>query len=85
VTIDLMRRVFEHKEKRLEGFTKRYNITMLVYYEVTADVHATISREKQLKGWRRSKKIALIESPVERLLPRMVWMTGTLDPSRSLS
>ncbi len=62
VTNDLMRRVFEHKEKLVEGFTKKYNITMLVYYETTSDVHAAIAREKQLKSWRRSKKIALVES-----------------------
>ncbi len=62
VTNDLMRRVFEHKEKLLEGFTKKYNVTMLVYYETTSDVYAAIAREKQLKSWRRSKKIALIES-----------------------
>jgi len=61
VTNDLMRRVFEHKDKLLEGFTRRYNITMLVYYGVTGDVHAAIPREKQLKSWRRSKRIALIE------------------------
>ncbi len=62
VTNDLVRRVFEHKEKLAEGFTKKYNITMLVYYEITGDVQAAIAREKQLKSWRRSKKIALIES-----------------------
>ena len=62
VTIDLMRRVFEHRQKLVEGFAKKYNITMLVYYETTSDVHAAIAREKQLKSWRRSKKIALIES-----------------------
>jgi len=62
VTQYLMRRVFEHKEKLVEGFTKRYNITMLVYYETTSDIRAAIAREKQLKSRRRSKKIALIES-----------------------
>jgi len=62
VTSDLQRRVWQHKEKLVEGFTKKYNITMLVYYEVTNDVHAALAREKQIKGWRRSKKIALIES-----------------------
>ena len=62
VTNNLMRRVFEHKEKLAEGFTKKYNITMLVYYETTGDIQAAIAREKQLKSWRRSKKIALIES-----------------------
>jgi len=62
VTQYLMRRVFEHKEKLVEGFTKRYNITMLVYYETTSDIRAAIAREEQLKSWRRSKKIALIKS-----------------------
>ena len=62
VTNDLMRRVYEHKQKLADGFTKKYNITMLVYYEVTSSVGAAITREKQLKGWLRSKKIALVES-----------------------
>ncbi len=62
VTNDLMRRIFEHKEKLAEGFTKKYNITMLAYHETASDVQAAIVREKQLKSWRRSKKIALIES-----------------------
>ena len=62
VTNDLMRRVFEHKEKVADGFTNKYNITMLVYYETASDIQAAIAREKQLKSWRRSKKIALIES-----------------------
>jgi len=52
----------QHKQKLVEGFTQKYNITMLVYYEVTNDVQAALAREKQIKGWRRSKKIALIES-----------------------
>ena len=62
VTNYLMRRVFEHKEKVAVGFTNKYNITMLVYYETASDIQAAIAREKQLKSWRRSKKIALIES-----------------------
>lgn len=62
VTDDLERRVHEHKKRLTEGFTKRYNITKLVYYEVTNDVHAAIKREKQVKGWLRRKKIALIEA-----------------------
>jgi putative endonuclease len=62
VTNDLQRRVWEHKQKLIEGFTKRYNITRLVYYEETPDVTAAIAREKQIKGWLRKKKIALIES-----------------------
>ena len=62
VTGDLERRVYEHKHNLTGGFTGRYLHTMLVYYEPTADVHAALSREKQLKGWRNSKKVALIES-----------------------
>jgi len=62
VTNDLERRVYEHKQKLVPGFTTKYNIDRLVYYEVTEDVGAAISREKQIKGWLRAKKIALIES-----------------------
>jgi putative endonuclease len=62
VTNNLEKRVYEHKQKLIEGFTKKYNTTMLVYYEGTNDVRTAIAREKQIKGWRRSKKIALIES-----------------------
>jgi putative endonuclease len=57
-----MRRVYEHKNKMVEGFTKKYNITKLVYFEETNDVQSAITREKQIKGWLRAKKIALIES-----------------------
>jgi putative endonuclease len=56
VTNDLRRRVWEHKQKLIEGFTKRYNITRLVYYEETADVTAAIAREKQIKGWLPRRK-----------------------------
>jgi putative endonuclease len=62
VTNDLRRRVLEHKQKRTPGFAQRYNITQLVYYEATLDVRTAIAREKQIKGWLRSKKVALIES-----------------------
>ena len=62
VTNDLERRVYEHKQKLVPGFTAKYNITRLVYFEVTQDVQAAITREKQIKGLLRSKKIALIES-----------------------
>ena len=62
MTNDLQRRVEQHKQKLVEGFTQKYNVTRLVYYEVTSDVHAAIAREKQIKGWRRSKKTELIES-----------------------
>jgi putative endonuclease len=61
-TSDLKRRVFEHKQRLMPGFTERYNVTRLVYYEATSDVHSAIAREKQIKGWLRSKKVALIES-----------------------
>jgi len=62
VTNDLQRRVHEHKQKQVPGFTQKYNITQLVYYEETSDIKSAIAREKQIKGWLRSKKIALIES-----------------------
>ncbi|MHB8104047.1 MAG: GIY-YIG nuclease family protein [Dehalococcoidales bacterium] len=62
VTNDLERRVYQHKNKLIEGFTKRYNITRLVYFESTNDVTEAISREKQIKGFLRSKKIELIKT-----------------------
>lgn len=62
VTGNLLRRVFEHKNKVLAGFTSRYNLARLVYYECFAYPDAAIDREKEIKGWRRSKKIRLIES-----------------------
>lgn len=60
VTNDLKRRVFEHKEKLIKGFTARYNVTRLVYYEVLEDAENAIIREKQIKAGSRAKKIALI-------------------------
>ena len=62
VTSDLQKRVYEHKNKLIEGFTEKYNITKLVYYEITEDVNSAITREKQIKGWLRNKKIGPIES-----------------------
>ncbi len=62
VTNDLIRRVYEHKQKLIPGFTQKYNIDKLAYYDETVDVTAAIAREKQIKGWLRAKKIALIES-----------------------
>ncbi len=62
VTNNLQRRIFEHKNKLVEGFTKRYYLNYLVYFEETTDVSSTIAREKQIKSWRRAKKIDLIES-----------------------
>jgi len=60
VTNDLKRRVYEHKEKLIDGFTKKYNINKLVYFESTNDVYSAIRREKQIKAGSRKKKINLI-------------------------
>jgi len=62
VTADLAKRVWQHKEKFVEGFTKRYNLDKLVYYEAFEDINNTIAREKQIKGSSRLKKMSLIES-----------------------
>jgi len=62
VTNDLERRVYEHKNRLVPGFTFQYNISRLVFFEMTPDVRAAIAREKQIKGWTRRKKLALIAS-----------------------
>lgn len=62
VTNDLQRRLYEHKNKILDGFSKKYNISKLVHYEEFHDAEEAIAREKQLKGWTRLKKNALIET-----------------------
>jgi putative endonuclease len=62
ITNDLRRRVREHKETRVPGFTQKYNVTQLMYFEVFGDVRLTIAREKQIKAWTRAKRITLIES-----------------------
>ena len=62
VTNNLARRIYEHKNKLLEGFSKRYNLSMLVYYECYEDEERAITREKAIKGITRKKKVALIES-----------------------
>ncbi|MEQ8190069.1 MAG: GIY-YIG nuclease family protein [Candidatus Eremiobacterota bacterium] len=62
VTNDLKRRVYEHKKNLKEGFTNKYNINKLVYYEILEDSYNAISREKQIKGGSRKKKIDLINS-----------------------
>ena len=61
VTNDLMRRIHEHKEALQEGFTKKYSVHNLVYFEETNDISVAITREKQLKNWHRAWKIVLIE------------------------
>jgi len=62
VTNDLVRRVFEHKEGLIEGFTKKYNVKKLVYFEIFGDVYEAIAREKQIKGGSRKKKYGLVRS-----------------------
>lgn len=62
VTNDLKRRILEHKNKIIKGFTKRYNVDKLVYYEVTESVESAIVREKQIKGGSRKDKIELVNS-----------------------
>ena len=62
VTNNLERRLCEHKNKSVKGFTEKYNVNKLVYFDSTTDVKAAIAREKQIKGWTRNKKKALIES-----------------------
>jgi len=61
VTSNLAKRVYEHRNKLVEGFTEKYNVHKLVYYEIFDDIMSAITREKQIKGWLRSKKILLIE------------------------
>ena len=61
VTSNLQKRVWEHKNKVVEGFTKKYNVDKLVYYELTEDVESALNREKQLKRWHRQWKINLIK------------------------
>ena len=60
VTNDLVRRIWQHKQGTNDGFTKRYRINRLVWFESGGDVLGAIAREKQIKGWRREKKVALI-------------------------
>jgi putative endonuclease len=60
VTNDLKRRLYEHKNKLVEGFSEKYNLNKLVYFEETQDVHTAITREKEIKKWRREKKNRLV-------------------------
>jgi putative endonuclease len=57
VTNDLERRIYEHKNKLVQGFTEKYNVHKLVYFEATADVNAALAREKEIKKWRRERKM----------------------------
>ncbi len=73
VTNDIEHRDYEHKNKSVPGFTSKYRLDRLVYFEEHRDVRAAIEREKQVKSWRREKKVALIES----VNPR--WRDLSLD------
>ena len=61
VTSNIIKRIYEHKNKLTDGFTKKYNLKKLVYYEIYDDIDEAIKREKQLKSWKREWKIELIE------------------------
>ena len=87
MTSELKRRVYEHKQKLRDGFTKKYDVTRLAYYEETHGVHTALAREKEIKKWRRSKKIALIKSinPKWQDLSAGWYDEGTSKKSTELS
>jgi putative endonuclease len=78
ITNDLRRRVNEHQQMRVPGFTQKYRVTHLMYYEAVGDVRDAIAREKQIKAWTRAKRVALVESlnPHWRDLSKD-WRPGT--------
>ena len=78
VTNDVIERVKQHKEKKVSGFTKKYDVNRLVYYEEFQYVYDAIAREKQLKHWNRSWKIQLIESQNPEWTDLFVIFTGSL-------
>ena len=77
VTNDLEHRLHQPRAKAISSFTSRYNVGRLVYFEVTSDVHAAIAREKQIKGWTRSRKLSLVQSAN----PRWTDLTDGLSSS----
>ena len=85
ITSDLERRVFEHKNKLVAGFTSKSNITQLVWFEEFDEVVQAIEGEKKIKGWRRSKKVELIEThnPQWKDWPRIGLLTGASWQRRS--
>ncbi|MFC1946794.1 GIY-YIG nuclease family protein [Chloroflexota bacterium] len=78
VTNDLERRIYEHKNKLVKGFTSRYNTDKLVYYEICEDIENAILREKQIKGWLRKRKNCLIEliNPEWKDLSEEIYWNG---------
>lgn len=62
ITSNLLRRIWEHKQRKIPGFTQKYNVTNLVWFELHGTAASAITREKEIKAWRRSKKVALIEA-----------------------
>jgi putative endonuclease len=81
MTSDLERRVYQHKHKLTPGFTSKYGLTILVYIEDFADVRDAIAREKQIKGWRRARKVALIEAMNPKWQDLSVGWYGEADSS----
>jgi len=77
VTGNLLKRIWEHKNKLIDGFTKKYKVTKLVYFESFSDPNEAISAEKKIKGWVRKKKIGLIES----MNPKWCDLYFEIDPS----
>jgi putative endonuclease len=87
VTGNLERRVFEHKQHLAPGFTSRYEVDRLLYFECFADIRDAVARERQLKGWRRAKKIALFEreNPGWADISRQWFVRHRYQPERILS
>lgn len=81
VTSDLVKRVWEHKNGVIEGFTKKYGIKMLVWYEVHEDIAAAIVREKQIKAWQRAWKLEMIENVNPQWRDLYDEITGQSDES----
>ena len=85
MTNNLERRLYEHKNKLVEGFTKKYNVNKLVYYEHGTDVHAAIAREKEIKRWRREKKnnLVMTMNPAGKDLS-LEWEAPGVSPTPSV-
>ncbi|MGH9745242.1 MAG: GIY-YIG nuclease family protein [Candidatus Acidiferrales bacterium] len=81
VTNNIQRRLWEHKQKLVPGFTAKYDVTKLVHYEVFGDVRAAIAREKQIKRWGRAKKVMLIEQKNRKWMD--LYAEGSIDDRTS--